>query len=106
MKNLFQIGTPAKETQVEKDKKDLLRKVEVFLRNEHAKDYYGVKDDMPDAFVEWLTKLDVNDWVELMGKFSSQSERGLDEEKIRCMISEFTGFDSVKDSLSQAICQA
>ena len=60
-------------------RKKEVESAEEFLRNEHAKDYYGVKDDMPDAFVEWLTKLDVNDWVELMGKFSPQSKRELDK---------------------------
>jgi len=54
-----------------------LRLVEDFLRAEHAKDYHGCDDDMPDAFEEWIDNLEPDDWIELMAKFSRPPEKGL-----------------------------
>jgi len=36
---------------------------EDYLKVEHAKDYHGVDDDMPDAFEAWLAELDANDLI-------------------------------------------
>ena len=33
---------------------------EDFLKEQHAKNYIGTDDDMPDAFDDWLTELDVD----------------------------------------------
>lgn len=38
---------------------------EEFLKEEHAKHYYGTDDNMPDAFDHWLSCLDSNDVMEL-----------------------------------------
>jgi hypothetical protein len=34
-----------------------------YLQNEHGKDYHGTDDDMPDAFDNWLTDLQVDDLI-------------------------------------------
>ena len=34
---------------------------ESFLQDIHAKDYHGTDDDMPDAFDNWITELQVDD---------------------------------------------
>lgn len=38
---------------------------EEYLKEEHAKSYYGTDDNMPDAFDHWLSCLDANDVMEL-----------------------------------------
>ena len=36
------------------------------LRDEHAKDYHGMDDDMPDSFESWLEDLSVAELKELL----------------------------------------
>ena len=38
-------------------------KFEDFLMNEHAKEYHGTDDNMPDAFDNWLTELSADDFI-------------------------------------------
>jgi hypothetical protein len=37
--------------------------LENYLADKHAEDYIGFDDDMPDAFNEWITNLDVEEWL-------------------------------------------
>lgn len=46
----------------------MTRAFENFLMMEHAKEYHGTDDDMPDAFEAWLEKLDGNDLIEFGNK--------------------------------------
>lgn len=36
---------------------------EDFLKEKHAKQYYGLDDDMSDAFEYWLSNLDVDELI-------------------------------------------
>ena len=36
---------------------------EDYLRNEHAKDYAGLDDDMYEHFIEWISEFDYDDWI-------------------------------------------
>lgn len=48
-----------------------------FLQEEHAKNYHGTDDDMPDAFDAWLTDLQVDlmiAYAELFAAKRVQSE--------------------------------
>ena len=36
-----------------------------FLQNEHAKNYNGIDDDMPDSFDTWLAGIQADDWIDL-----------------------------------------
>ena len=44
---------------------------EDYLQDRHADQYYGTDDMMPDDFNDWLSGLDINDyieWADLFGK--------------------------------------
>jgi hypothetical protein len=43
---------------------------EEYLKVIHAKDYHGVDDDMPDAFLEWITELDPEEFISHANVFS------------------------------------
>ncbi len=43
----------------------LLSSFEDYLQEEHAKDYHGTDDDMPDAFDHWLSELQADDFLRL-----------------------------------------
>lgn len=42
---------------------------EDFLKVKHAEDYHGTDDDMPDAFDNWLTELQVEEWLDYGDEF-------------------------------------
>jgi len=39
--------------------------MEKYLQTIHADQYTGLDDEMPDAFDNWLSELDVDDWIVL-----------------------------------------
>lgn len=41
---------------------------ESFLKDEHAKNYTGLDDDMPDSFENWLTNLEAGEYIDLANK--------------------------------------
>lgn len=43
---------------------------EDFLKNEHAKEYHGTDDDMPDAFDHWLEDAQ-GYWIELGDQYAT-----------------------------------
>ena len=43
---------------------------EDYLKEEHAEDYGGLDDDMPDNFDKWLQNLDVDEWLVYGQKFA------------------------------------
>lgn len=44
----------------------LTSKQEEILKEEHAKDYHGTDDDMPDAYEGWLEDLSVSELAKLI----------------------------------------
>ena len=38
---------------------------EDFLKEEHASNYHGTDDDMPDAFDHWISNLQGDEYIEL-----------------------------------------
>lgn len=46
----------------------LNHKEEELLKEEHAKDYHGVDDDMGDAYESWLENLSVKELEEIIDK--------------------------------------
>ncbi len=38
---------------------------EGYLQEQHAKQYIGLDDEMPDSFSDWLCNLDPDDWIQL-----------------------------------------
>ena len=36
---------------------------EDYLRNEHAKDYAWLDDNMYEHFIEWISEFDYDDWI-------------------------------------------
>lgn len=43
--------------------KTKIQDFEDFLKDKHAEDYHGTDDDMPDAFDNWISNLDVEEWL-------------------------------------------
>lgn len=43
-----------------------------YLQNIHAEDYHGVDDDMPDAFDNWLSELEVDDIIEYADGYANK----------------------------------
>ena len=58
---------------MEKDRE--IELVENFLRAEHAKQYTGTDDDMPDAFEDWVGNLEADDWIDLMVDYTHPSPK-------------------------------
>lgn len=48
---------------------------EDFLQDQHALDYYGLDDDMPDSYDSWIENLDSDDWIRLGNKYGKQIEK-------------------------------
>lgn len=42
---------------------------EDFLKEKHAEDYHGTDDDMPDAFDDWTTTLDADEFIEYANEY-------------------------------------
>ena len=51
------------------DKKQWGDKFETFMIDEHAKQYHGLDDEMPDDYEEWIQRLEHDEIVEFIGKF-------------------------------------
>jgi hypothetical protein len=47
--------------------------MEEFLKEQHAKDYTGTDDDMPDAFESWLAELTSDEFITYADQYA-QSE--------------------------------
>jgi len=60
-----------------------------FLKEEHAMEYQGIDDDMPDNFDEWIANLDEIGWVTIMSRFRESILS-----KIETL--EITGIDNAK----------
>ena len=45
---------------------------EEFLMDEHAKDYQGCDDDMPDAFDNWVCTLEPLDWLKYGEQYGNE----------------------------------
>lgn len=43
--------------------------IEDFMRQEHAKQYKGLDDEMGDDYQEWLSKIPLDELVKLINKF-------------------------------------
>jgi hypothetical protein len=41
-----------------------------FLQDQHAEEYHGLDDEMPDAFDSWLVELDVDTMIEYADKYA------------------------------------
>ena len=52
------------------DKKQWGDKFETFMIDEHAKQYHGLDDEMPDDYEEWLVDLDVNDLIKYANQYA------------------------------------
>lgn len=57
--------------EAEEDERDriisnLTHEQEEKLKEEHAKDYHGTDDDMPDAYESWLEDLDLTDYKRIL----------------------------------------
>lgn len=48
---------------------------EEFLIGEHAKNYVGTDDNMPDSFDAWLADLDSYEWIVLGDKYGIKVAR-------------------------------
>lgn len=44
---------------------------EDFLRDKHAEHYTGTDDDMPDKYEDWLSLLEIDEWIDLGNKFKN-----------------------------------
>ena len=49
---------------------------EEYLQEQHAEQYVGAKDLMIYDFSEWLQELDIEEWIELGGKFGEELLKG------------------------------
>ena len=45
---------------------------EEFLQEEHMKDYHGTDDDAPDAYDNWVSELQYDDWMAYGEEFGKQ----------------------------------
>lgn len=55
------------------------RTFEDFLIYEHAEQYQGLDDEMPDAFDEWLQDLSADEWIEYGDRFATDTTTGKGE---------------------------
>lgn len=39
------------------------RDFEELLQEKHAEQYHGLDDEMADAYIEWISELEVDDWI-------------------------------------------
>ena len=46
---------------------------EDFLQEKHAEEYEGIKDNMSDAFEEWLGELGVDDFIKYSDEYRKQT---------------------------------
>jgi len=49
---------------------------ESYLQEQHAEQFIGAKDLMIDNYSEWLEDLDIEEWIELGGKFGEELLNG------------------------------
>lgn len=54
-------------------------KFENFLMEQHAKQYMGTDDNMPDDFNKWLCNLEVDEWLAYGDKFNLAVAEALPE---------------------------
>jgi len=47
---------------------------EQFLMEQFSKDYHGLDDEMPDAFEDWLSNLDVDEWIKFAEQYAKKRE--------------------------------
>jgi len=45
---------------------------EEYLQDIHAQQYFGLDDDMPDAYADWRSNLDPDEVVEMAEKWGSK----------------------------------
>jgi hypothetical protein len=45
-----------------------------YLKDKHAEDYHGTDDDMPDAFDNWLTELQADDFIQYADEYADLKE--------------------------------
>jgi len=43
---------------------------EDFLQDKHSDQYIGLDDDMPDDFNDWITDLEIDEWLELGDEYA------------------------------------
>ena len=48
----------------------IYKSFEDYLQAQHAKDYHGLDDEMPDAFDGWLTNLDGEMYIKYADDYS------------------------------------
>ncbi len=61
---------------------DKINRFEEFLRDRHGEEYIGTKDMMIDDFEDWLTKLDIDQWINYGEWFGNLIEKKLIEKQI------------------------
>ena len=44
---------------------------EDFLKDKHSENYTGTDDDMPDNYENWLSSLEIDEWIDLGNKFKN-----------------------------------
>ena len=49
--------------------------VEEYLIDQHAKEYRGCDDDMPDSFNDFLCELGPDEWIELAEKWRKLNDK-------------------------------
>lgn len=45
---------------------------EDFLKEKHGEEYHGTDDDMPDAFDDWLGKLDADEFIKYADEYGAE----------------------------------
>ncbi len=45
---------------------------EEYLKNQHAEQYIGVDDDMPDDFDKWMSELDIEELIGYGNEFGKE----------------------------------
>ena len=60
-------------------------KFERFMQDEHALQYMGLDDEMPDNYSDWMADLSVDEWLELGEKFYKKISKDAGEQLLKEM---------------------
>lgn len=60
-----------------------IKRFEEFLQERHGSEYIGTKDGMVDDFEDWLTRLDIDQWINYGEWFGNLVEKKLIEKQIK-----------------------
>jgi hypothetical protein len=60
-----------------------VNKFEEFLMDRHAEEYTGAGDDITDAFDDWISNLNIDEWLNYGEWFANKTAKEMLEKRIK-----------------------